>query len=322
MAAGGIALVVGLPQILYYRANPGLFMERANALGIFQSDWLAQQVIGGQTAATALGLQVQRALLAFNASLDTSTSYNPGIPLLRFWPALFFVVGAALAVWHIKQPRYALLLIWTSVTLVFAGALLVDAPDSHRLLIAAPAVILLATSGLYWLAGQFKKIASSFSTETSLPAPERRVGQRWYWVIILVVLFFAAGDLLFYFGDYRQSHRFGDRNSEVAFEVGRYLDGLEGDWQAYFHGPPAMYVNFPTILFLASEFEPDQNLFDVPAASQSTPEAPPDVNLAFIYLPERSGEVNRTSEHYPQGTFRTVDGILANPLFYVYEVRR
>jgi hypothetical protein len=297
-------------------------MERANVLGLFQTDWLAQQVSGGQAAATALGLQMQRALLAFSASLDTSTAYNPGIPLLRFWPAIFFVLGAGVALWHIRQIRYALLLIWVSVTLIFAGVLLVDAPDSHRLLIAAPAVILLTTTGLGWLARQMAKVASSLSTAAIAPTAQRRVGRRWQWAIILLVLLFVAGDLLFYFGDYRQAHRFGDRNSEVAFEVGRYLDGLEGDWQAYFHGPPAMYVSFPTILFLADGFEPDQNLFDVPAASQSTPEAPAGVSLAFIYLPERSGEVNRASERYPQGSFRTVDGILANPLFYVYEVRR
>jgi hypothetical protein len=231
------------------------------------------------------------------------------------------VIGVAVAAWRVRQTRYALLLVWLFVTLTFAGALLLDAPDSHRLLIAVPAVVVLTTTGLFWLARRLIEVASALSgnpapVRTTLGLAPHELG------VLVLMLLFVAGGLFFYFGEYRLSHRFGDRNSEVAYEMGRYLDSLQGDWQAYFYGPPAMYVTFPTILYLAPEFQAGVNLFDVTENLTALPDPPSGANLVFVYLPERSAEVNETSERFPQGDFLTFDGILANPLFYAYEVRR
>lgn len=321
LAMLALALVVALPQIVYYQANPGLFMERANVLGILHSDWLVQQAGSGQPVVTVLGDQLRRSLLAFNGSLDTSTFYNPGIPLLRLWPSIFFAIGVAFALWRLRHLQYAILLIWLGITLIFAGALLVDAPSSHRLLIAVPAVMLLTANGLFWLLNQ---LASAIRTVLDEPAPSSAGRGPNYRVLaaLAIVLVFIAGDLFFYFGAYRNSFRFGDRNTEVAYRMGQYLGSLDGDWNAYFHGPPAMYVSFPTILFLAEDFQPGQNLIDVAPETQAEPEAPPDTNLVFVYLPERSTEVNQTSERFPQGTLHTFAGNLSDPLFYSYEVRR
>lgn len=321
LAMGALALVVALPQIVYYQANPGIFMERANALGILQNEWLVQQTAGGQPAISVLGDQLRRSLLAFNGSLDTSTFYNPGIPMLRFWPSVFFAVGVAFALWRLRRVQYAMLLIWLGVTLLFGSALLVDAPSSHRLLIAAPAVMLLTASGLFWLINQFasalRKLLDEPANSTAGNRPDYRV-----LTMLAIICLFIAGDLFFYFGTYRNSYRFGDRNTEVAHRMGEYLASLDGEWQAYFHGPPAMYVSFPTILFLAESFQPGQNLIDVVPETESVPDAPSDSNLVFIYLPERSAEVNQTAQHFPDGALLTFEGHLSSPLFYSYEVRR
>lgn len=320
LAASALALVVALPQIIYYQNNPGLFMERANVLGILQSDWLLQQAAGGNSVAAVFGDQLRRAFFAFNGSLDMSTSYNPGIPLLRGWAAVFFTIGVALALWRVRRARFALALLWLFVTLLFGGALLVDAPGSHRVLIATPFVAILLTAGLFWLARRFYEASAPYWQGSDAPAPSRAALFPALAPLLLILLF-IAGDLFFYFGQYRQEARFADRNSEVAHEMGRYLDSLEGEWYAYFHGPPAMYVGFPTLQYLAEQFQPGLNLVDVPENMTMPPEAPPDANVVFIYLPERSAEVNQTAQRYPDGQFLTFDGRLQNPLFYSYEVR-
>ena len=312
LSAGALALVVALPILIYYDGHPGVFMERANVLGIFQSGWLTQEAAtGGRSISALLGSQFWQAALAFNYSLDTSSTYNPGIPLLRFWPAVFFVLGIGVAVSRLRRLRESILLLWVGVTVIFAGALLVNPPASHRLLVAAPAVALLVAVGLTWTWRRLLAMA---------PALRRHDVA----VLALLAVLITAGDAVFYFGAYRQQpRRFGDRNTEVAFEMGKYLESLEGEWTAYFHGPPTMYVDFPTISFLASEFRPSQNLYNVfdPEEPLPRPQQPTD-DLVFIYLPERSGELAQTAERYPGGQQRAISGIFANPLFYAYEVHR
>lgn len=308
LAALGLAVVVALPIWRYYALNPGLYMERANTLGIVHNGWLAQQAAqGGVSLLDVAGRQLAQAALAFNHSLDTSSYYNPGVPLLRFWPALFFVLGSGVALLRLRQIRYALLLIWVAVTVVFAGALLLDPPASHRLLVAAPAVFLLAALGLV------ETVLLVFGLW------ERRPDSRYLLLgLAVLALLFAMADLAFYFGPYRAAHRFGDRNTEIAYRMATYLETLPGDTVVYFHGPPVMYVDFPTLAFLATDFQPDVDLFNVedPAAPLPVEEGP----LAFIYVPERRGELATTQERLPGGRARTFDGHLADPLFYTYEV--
>lgn len=311
MLAGlALAAVVALPIWRYYALNPGLYMERVNALGVLQNGWLAQEAAqSGASLLDLAGRQLSQAALAFNYSLDTTSHYNPGAPLLRFWPALFLVLGSGLALLRLRQFRYALLLIWVAVTVLFAGALLLNPPASHRMLVAAPAVFLLAALGLVetvlLVLALWERRPDAHATVAALGA---------------LALLFAAADLAFYFGPYRASHRFGDRNTEIAYRMAGYLETLPEDAVVYFHGPPVMYVDFPTLTFLAPGYQAGANLFNVedPAAPLPVEEGP----LAFIYVPERLGELESTQERLPGGRARSFAGFLADPLFYSYEVAR
>ena len=310
LAGGLLALLIALPQLLFYRQQPDIFMDRARGLNIFTNGWLQQEAANlGVSSGTILQQQFWQAALAFNGSVDTSLSYNAGIPLLSYWPALFFVLGLGLAVWQFRRPRHFWLLVWWGVAVIFGGALLLTPPASHRLLIALPAVCLLAGSALAWM-GQ------KFGDSLKLSRRQQMVG------IAALALLFAVSDVAFYFGQYRAENRFGDRNSEIAARMSDYLNTLEGDnWAAYFHGPPAMYMEFPTITFLATEFRPNVNLFDVVAPGVPTV-LPAAQNLVFIFLPERSLEVQEVQAAFPDGELTTFDGVYANPLFYAYEVHR
>lgn len=308
LAATLLALVIALPQLLFYRQQPDIFMAQANSLGIVQSGWLVQEVAKtGQATSQIWQSQIWRSFLAFNATADTSLAYNAGGPLLSFFPALFFVLGLGVAVWQLRQPRHFWLVIWWLVTVVFAGILLLMPPASHRFLVAMPAVCLLAASSFVWL-GQ--KFADSFHL----------TNRQWFPILIGLVLLFAINDLSFYFGKYRAGNTFGDRNSEIAARVADYLNSLEGNsWTAYFYGAPNIYIDFPTIPFLTRDFQPDVNLYD--AIEQGVPAIAPNVqNLVFIFTPERAPEITILQAAFPTGELRTFEGKYANPLFYAYEV--
>jgi hypothetical protein len=319
VSAAGLALVVALPQVSYYLENPNIFMERANALGILdiQSGWLSQEAQRtGQSPMEVVGRQFLDAALAFNYSLDSSPAYRPLAPLLGFGVAILFAYGLRLAVLRFRLISHAILLTWLCVTVVFAGALLVEVPSSHRLLIAAPAISLLAAIALADLGQKMVRLV----------APNKREGRRkaardfLLPALVAIAALLSFSDILFYFGQYRLQHSFGDRNTEIADRVSDYLNSIDGDWTAYFYGPPSMYIGFPTFPFLVSDFQAGLNFHDVfDANSELMP--PTKTNMVHIYLPERADELETTRAAHPEGDLRTFHGFFASPLFYAYEVR-
>jgi 4-amino-4-deoxy-L-arabinose transferase-like glycosyltransferase len=323
VAMMALALVVALPQLLYYRANPGIFMERATILGILDSQggWLSREM--ARTGATQIQLwnqQLWRAALAFNATLDTGTSYGPFVPLLNFVSGVLALLGFIMAFLRIRQLRFSMLVVWVTSTIIFAGVLLENPPSSHRYVIAAPAVSLLAAFALV----ELTKILVA-SARGNHEAPTRAITRLHRRTLIVIVpLLIAAAitfyDIGYYFGPYRSQHHFGDRNTEIADLMAGYLNTLEGDWSAYFYGPPAMYVDFPTIPFLASSFQEEVNLFNVLEPGADVPDTD-SRNLVFLFLPERHGELAATKLNYPNGQELSFDGYYSNPLLYVYEVR-
>ena len=330
LAAAALALIVALPQLLYYNNNPGIFMDRANTLGILdgQSNWLAQEAARtGLSRNQLFWQQLSRAGLAFNGSRDNSPVYRPPAPLLSFGPAVFFALGLVIAVLRLRHLRYALLVVWVAVTVVFAGVLLVEPPNSHRLVIATPALSLLAAVALVefgrlFLAGELVagdklqvasdklQVASHSFTRSQMLLP----------VLVIVAMLFTLNDVAFYFGRYQAAHTFADRNTEIAHNIANYLNDLGAGWTAYFYGPPTMYADFPTIPFLAGDtFQPRTNLFDV-AEGEMAPATTG--NLVFIFLPERLDELASIESVYPDGRLLTFNGYHAAPLFHVYEVPR
>jgi hypothetical protein len=260
----------------------------------------------GQNTAAVLSQQVQKALFAFQSNLDTSNAYNSGAPLLPFWPAAFFTLGIGLAIWRLRQLRYQLLLIWLAAALFGAAFLIQSPPSSHRLLIAIPAVYLFIALALGWLGQYFLKFLG-LDEKYLLPA------------LILLTTFFASTDLAFYFGQYRSDHRYGDRNTEIAYEMATYLNNLDGDWEAYFHGPPNMYAGFPTFPYLLADSSQRINLTDVLEAERPQPSQG---NTVYLFIPERSAELGEIESLYPDGRTLIFEGFQANPLFYAYEIQQ
>lgn len=351
LVAAALGIVIALPQYLYYRAVPEIYMERANQYGIVQNGWLNNQVIAtGQTFVQVLGGQVWRGLLAFNAGLDSSNLYGVTTPLLRSLWAAFYLLGLGLVLLRWREVKYQILLVWLGVTLFFAAALMDSPPASHRILIAAPAVVLLTALAVVWLVDivgrQWAKgregdaahepdaapiIHNSPLTihHSPFPAPSpvsnpqslsRSISPAAATLILLVLIgfIFSVNDALYYFSGYRAANRFGDRNTEMAYRVASYLNELEGVEYVYLYGPPSVYTSFPTFPFMLERVEPGVNFVDVLEGEQIVNAAADEV--VFIYLPERFNEHSDVVGRFPGGDLQTFEGTFAAPLFYAYRV--
>jgi len=129
----------------------------------------------------------------------------------------------------------------------------------------------------------------------------------------------VLGEVAFYYGRYPQTHEFADPNTEAAYEISQYLNTLEGEWAAYFYGPPVMYSDFPTFTYLLTDFQRGLNFFDVEQPLPGTfTEAP---NQVFIFIPARFGDMTAVRAAYPGGQLQTFDGYYSAPLFQVYTIQ-
>ncbi|RMD50859.1 MAG: hypothetical protein D6835_03970, partial [Candidatus Thermofonsia bacterium] len=77
--------------------------------------------------------------------------------------------------------------------------------------------------------------------------------------------------------------------------------------------------DFPTILYLAPDFQRNVNLFDVIDVQAPPPAA--EGTAVYIVLPENAQALTMLEERYPNGTLQTFDGYYGAPLFWAYEVR-
>ncbi|HUM71279.1 MAG TPA: hypothetical protein PLK31_20825, partial [Chloroflexota bacterium] len=235
--------------------------------------------------------------------------------LLGFGTAVLFLLGFLLSLFRLRQFKFAMLPLWFLATVLFAGALLLDPPQSHRLLVALPAITLLAALALAEI------ISIATRTHPLTPSPPHLLTRspRPLHLLIFITLILAFSEIFFYYGRYPTTNEFADVNTEAAYEISNYLNTLDGDWTAYFYGPPVMYTDFPTFPYLLTDFHKGVNFFDVaePLPAVGTP-AP---NRVFVFLPERAADLTAVQQQYPGGVVESVDGRYRSPLFFTYTLR-
>ncbi len=301
LAMLAFAAVIALPQIRFYLQNPILFWDRAQVLGILQNGWLRNEVIStNENVVVILARRLFISAAGYNATLTTDGSFDPGVPLINSIVGVLFLLGLGMAIFHLRQMRYTVLLIGYGVTVVFGDALLLDSPHSRRLLIALPLVLLLAARAFVWGLDRLQITR-----------------EKWAVTGLGVCLFLMGG--WGYFGRYQSGHTFADPNSEAAYLTATYLDSLEGEWTAYLHGAPSLYTSFSTIPFLADEFQAGINLHDVPDSSELP--FPNSSNTTHIFTVNRLGDIALVQERFPDGQIESVNGFYGNPLIVIMEIQ-
>ena len=138
-----------LPLFFYLRLHPDL-LERGNQLfgpvdALRQGSW------------QPLWQSLRATVTAFSVSGDPRWTYLiPNRPILPLIPALFFHGGLVVALWHSRQPRYALPLIWLGAG-ILPSILTPDAPSIIRMIGAMPVVYFFPFLGMEWLGRRLKR---------------------------------------------------------------------------------------------------------------------------------------------------------------------
>ena len=151
----GVAMLVAAPILIHFALHTDHFFLRSEQTLVFDPERNQGNPLG-----TFLN-NVWGYLLAFGFRGDPLWRHNfSGRPMLNPLEAIFFWVGAGMAVWRWqRRPAYRLLLLWLGV--LFLPAMLAREsasvpPNTLRIIGAAPAVYLLVAVGV-WESSQYLK---------------------------------------------------------------------------------------------------------------------------------------------------------------------
>lgn len=274
-------LVMTAPLWLWYVAHPADLTARSNAVSIFASGWLTQEMaLTGRSVLAVLGQQFWKAVTAFHLTPDPTFWYHPQAPLLDFISGALLLVGMLAAVLRAHWPGRGLTLGWFWSTLLTAWVLTENPPSSQRGLLLIPAVALC----IAWGVEAFIEVTRRLRTLPVLWV-QRGLG------VLLAVM--VALNLGFYFGIYTPRRVYGNPSAWVATEVARYCLQTPAEGLTYFFGAPYLYWDFGTLAFLLRA----QPGVDVPPGEVPEVTAP----ARFIFVPERAAELLPVRERYPGG---------------------
>lgn len=146
---GGGFLVTFIPEASYMFRQPAEFLNRLNTDGTFTSGWLANEIVlTGKSSAQILLERVVHAFLSliYYPAIDF---YGSLTPILSFTASVLFLLGLGYILLRTRSMKLLLLngYFW-GVTVAVAVFAIPPSADSYRMLIALPAVFLIAAIGL------------------------------------------------------------------------------------------------------------------------------------------------------------------------------
>ncbi len=294
-------LVTLAPIATFFIKNPPLFMTRIGQEGIFLNGWLPNQVqLTGQSVWQILLSQVSRTVLVF-FSQNATYFLNFDRPYLTILGAFFFVIGMAITLRYLLEPRYFVMQAWFWSVLVLGGFLTVNPPANTRLVMTIPVTALFIALGIW----QVSRVLLSLKFR---PAWVYSLG-----IAVLLVLGFQNLD--FYFGSFWQKHLSQDGNGELAMEVGLQLQQLGDRYDYYLFGLPRVFAGFPTTDFLA----PGVPKYDLNAASISSFQLNPGRGAFIVAIPENGALLQQLIDLHPGGQWEVVQRKVKDEvLFYAY----
>ncbi len=147
------ALTAVAPVAQFAIRNPDVFWDRARRVSIFKEPEVRAHPLPPILKSTA------QHLLMFNHRGDPNGRHNlPGAPMLDHLSGVLLVLGVALCLTRLGEPRVVLLLLWLLLPLL-GGILSVrfEAPQSLRSIGALPAAYIIACLPLAWLAVEWER---------------------------------------------------------------------------------------------------------------------------------------------------------------------
>ncbi len=301
------AMVVVLPLAWHYLEHPEAFLAPLNRVGLTRA-WLIQEAhTSGRTVGQVLLRQVWLGFGAFTYE-PLRAWYGPGYPILRPWPALFFLTGLVLLCLRAGRWRVLPLLLWL-VLFGLIGAFSESTPAAQRYIAAAPLCALLVGYGL--------------SESITLIGEFWEKGRRGLNVLaIVLIVFLTLDDAYFYFFVYtpRSVLQQARSHTMIAQRLADELRSYPADTQVVFFGYPYMgFRSIPSLQYLVPQIQGvDMTAPWSPAARPSLPAG----HWLFVFLPHLADEIAAVQADYPNGWLRREVAADGETLYWLYEVQR
>ncbi len=300
-----LSLLVAWPLLWHYLRHPEAFVAPLNRVGLSRA-WLIHEA---QTSGLPIWQVILRQLwLGFGAFTyePLQAWYRPGYPILRPWPATFFLIGLVLLCLRAGRWRAPLLLLWLA-TFGLIGTLSESTPAAQRYTAAAPLCAVLVGYGL--------------SESITLLSELWTKGRRWLSVVaIALALSFVLDDLYFYFFVYTPRSVFEQARSHtmIAQRLAEELQAHPADTQVIFFGHPAMgFRSIPSLQYLAPGIEG----MDITSSWSSERKAQVSAtHLLFVFLPHLEEEIQAVQTDYPGGLLRREIAADGETLYWLYQV--
>jgi 4-amino-4-deoxy-L-arabinose transferase-like glycosyltransferase len=195
-----VACVVVFPyQYTAFRDNSRSLNPRLSHVGIWETGDV-QAAADQDRLGEYWQNQIYRSVMAYVQIHDESDIWGRYNAVLGWFAPIPFLVGLGLLLRRLRDPRFALLLVWILGTATLGGAMLVDPPHYPRYVSAAPALALIVGLGISWISVVLKGVLET-------PRLTRRFGERgtlrWGRVVpIGLALVLASADMGTYVLDY------------------------------------------------------------------------------------------------------------------------
>ena len=308
-------LLVAAPMIQYSVRFPNEFNARINQVGIIQSGWLEREVvIRGESVATILFDQFQRAALAFNYYPDRTVWYGLREPLLDPWFGTLFLLSLGFVTVRTflgakRDARFAPMVAWWWGGVLLGGMLTESPPSSQRLVtLTVPTCFMLAV--MIWELVDLARAAFGRGHGRWPPHP---------WIAGFAAVIFAYGSLSLYFAEYTPQRIYGGPQALIAMEVAPLLQAYDASYTHYYVGAPRMYWGFATLPYLLPD-RVARDILDPLTAPIARNEDEAANGFIFVFLPERENELPFVTATYPDGEQRRVSGENGEGLALVYIV--
>lgn len=279
-----MAAMVVAPLALFAYKKPDVYFSRTQDTSLLANTAPEERI-------PALLRNTRKHLLMFNLRGDPNGRHNlPGEPMLDPYSGALMVLGLALCLRWIWQPRALLLPLWLAITLL-GGILSLDfeAPQSLRSIGSQPAAYLLATVPVYLLWREWRHSVGRYRPAIGSIAAA--------WPLLLLLVPMAHSNVNTYF--VRQTHDFASWNAFSTPETiaAELLADLRDDTEAYvisfFHG-------HPTLNFLARGVKPFHRL----ETTDHLPLAwPAERNVMLVVNAEGEALADEARRLYPSASF-------------------
>jgi 4-amino-4-deoxy-L-arabinose transferase-like glycosyltransferase len=204
------ALLTAGPMLVFYARVPRALVARGLDVTIFAERNRAH--LFGKYGVTTVGEmlleQVRRTFLTFHLYGDSSSQFGFPGPMVDMLTAAFLLAGLGLTLRRLRSPASRGLLAWLGGVLVVGGVLTPDPPDWASLVVALPAVVVLAALGMGRLLTLWREPLGR-AARAVVPG-------------LLVVVFAGTA-----FDNWQRYRRAVEDNAGPQCAIARWIDGLE-----------------------------------------------------------------------------------------------